>query len=169
MIISARRKQLYVSMSYWSATTGMGNTTTAAGALNAADIGGSQDINVAAQPCGCVYYLQMDNTWNATTMAPLVCGTSQSADANGNTCAVNNIANPDNLNVMEDFDTLLISEDTSLHRVDYTWQARATWRIQHFEKARRELVHADGYNARFLCRSTLFPTPRALARPAMER
>ena len=125
MTVSARRKQLFVAMSYWSATNGMGNTTTAAGAPNTADIGGSQDINVAAAPCGCVYYLQMDNTWNANSMAPLVCGTSQSADTNGNTCAVNNIANPDNINIMEDFDTLLIGEDTSLHRVDYIWQARS--------------------------------------------
>ena len=50
---SARRNQLYTSLSYWT-SGGMLSTTNAAGVLNTADIGGSNDINLAAQPCGCV-------------------------------------------------------------------------------------------------------------------
>ena len=75
-------------------------------------------------PCGCVYALPLDNTLTATSMTALVCGVAQAADSNGNTCATNSIASPDNVNIMEDFDTLIIGEDTDNHRLDYLWQAR---------------------------------------------
>jgi hypothetical protein len=118
---SVKRKQLYTALSYWTGG-GMLPTTNAAGAPNTADIGGSQDVSLAAVPCGCVYYLNVDATYSATDMTALVCGTSQAADSNGNTCSVNGIASPDNVAVLEDFDTLIIGEDTSNHRVDYIWQ-----------------------------------------------
>ena len=151
-------------MSYWT-SGGMLNTTVS-GSANTADIGGSQDIAVAAQSCGCVYYLQMDNTWNANTMAPLVCGTSQTADANGNTCAVTGISSPDNVNMMEDFDTLLIGEDTSTHRVDYIWQVRM-WSVSGVSQPARR-VCADGLTL-VTSRSTPSPTRRAWACPPTAR
>jgi hypothetical protein len=149
-------------MSYWTTSSGMSNTTTSAGAPVTLDIGGSQDINVAAATCGCVYYLQMDSTWSANTMAPLVCGTPQTADANGNTCAVTGIASPDNVNMMEDFDTLLIGEDTSTHRVDYIWQVRQHMVISPLRAS------TDRF-ALVTTRSTPSPTRRAWARPPTAR
>jgi secreted PhoX family phosphatase len=121
---SPKRKQLYTAMSYWT-SAGMLASTTSSGAVNTGDIGGSQDIALAAQPCGCVYYLNVDATYSATDMSALVCGTAQTADAQGNTCSVNSIASPDNVIMMDDFDTLIIGEDTGSHRIDYIWQARA--------------------------------------------
>ncbi len=100
-------------------------TTNAAGVLNTGDIGGTQDVAVPASPCGCVYYLNVDATLTATDMASMVCGTSQAADANGNTCSTAGIASPDNVASIDDFDTLIIGEDTGSHRVDFMWQVRA--------------------------------------------
>jgi hypothetical protein len=100
-------------------------TTNAVGVQNTGDIGGSQDVALPASPCGCVYYLNVDATLTATDMASMVCGTSQAADANGNTCSTAGIASPDNVASIDDFDTLIIGEDTGSHRVDFLWQARA--------------------------------------------
>ena len=115
---SPRRKQLYTALSYWTS----GGMMAATSPLNTADIGGSNDVSLPAQPCGCVYYLNVDSTYSATDMTALVCGTSQAADANGNTCAVTGVSSPDNVAMIEDFDTLIIGEDTSTHRVDFMWQ-----------------------------------------------
>ena len=97
-------------------------TTVVASAQNTADIGGSQDINMAASPCGCVMYINVDSTYSATSMGALTCGTSQSADSNGNTCSASGISSPDNVAFVEDFDTLIIGEDTSTRRTDYVWE-----------------------------------------------
>jgi hypothetical protein len=118
------RRQLYTALSYWTGG-GMLATTSAAGVQNTGDIGGSQDIALPAAPCGCVYYLNVDATFTATDMASMVCGTSQAADANGNTCSTAGIASPDNVAMIEDFDTLIIGEDTGNHRVDFMWQVSA--------------------------------------------
>jgi hypothetical protein len=123
---SPKRKQLYTALS--SVGSGMSASTSSSGAVNTNDIGGSRDISVASLSCGCVYYLNVDATYSATDMAPMVCGTVQPADAQGNTCSVNSIASPDNVIVMDDFDTLIIGEDTSAHRIDYIWQARRATR-----------------------------------------
>lgn len=57
-------------------------------------------------------------------MMPVVCGQPIATDSNNNRCSVASIASPDNVAFMEDFDTLLIAEDTSNHRNDMLWQAR---------------------------------------------
>ena len=121
---SVKRKQLYTAMSYWTGGGMLPTTNTSSGVANNLDIGGSQDISVAAQPCGCVYFLNVDAaTYTATDMAALTCGTPLATpDSNGNTCSPSGIASPDNVAVMEDFDTLIIGEDTGSHRVDYLWQ-----------------------------------------------
>ena len=117
---SKKRMQLYTALS--SVASGMQASTNSAGAPNTADIGGSNDIAVASLSCGCVYYLNVDASYSATDMNALTCGQVQAADAQGNTCALNSIASPDNVAVMDDFDTLIIGEDTSQHRIDYIWQ-----------------------------------------------
>ncbi len=118
---SAKRNTLFLAMSYWTSGS-MLPTLSSSGAPNTADIGGSQDINLPAVPCGCVYALPLDSSLSAVSMTALVCGVAQAADSNGNTCATNSIASPDNVAIMEDFDTLIIGEDTGNHRLDYMWQ-----------------------------------------------
>ena len=98
-------------------------TTTVANAPNTADIGGSQDLNLAAAACGCVIYINTDpTTYSATSGGALVCGVTQSADANGNTCTAGSISSPDNVAFISDFDTLIIGEDTGTRRTDYVWE-----------------------------------------------
>ena len=97
-------------------------TTVVANAPNPNDIGGSQDISLAPAPCGCVMYINVDSTYSATSMGALVCGVAQSADSNGNTCIAGSISSPDNVAFVEDFDTLIIGEDTSTRRTDYVWE-----------------------------------------------
>lgn len=96
---SLRRRQIYTTMSYWTSGS-MLPSVSASGSLNTADIGGSQQISVAAQPCGCVYYADVDESFSAINFNTLVCGEAQAEDANGNTCSVGSsggIAAPDNI------------------------------------------------------------------------
>ena len=137
---STKRNQLYASLSFWTkggamnttllnqattTTTVVGSTTTVttvlANVTNTADIGGSQDIALASTGCGCVMYINVDSTYSATSMGGLVCGVTQAADSNGNTCIAGSISAPDNVAFIEDFDTLIIGEDTGTRRTDYVW------------------------------------------------
>lgn len=112
MTFSRRRNQLFAALSYWSATSSMSGPLVATPTVqNNADIGGSQDLSIpwnANYGCGCVFYLNTDSNYNIYSMAPLVCGIAQSADANGNTCSPLSISAPDNVAMIEDFDTLMV-------------------------------------------------------------
>jgi hypothetical protein len=116
---SPSRNQLYTAMS--SVAGGMLPTVSSAGVANRLDVGGSQDVALPANACGCVYLLNVDASFNAVDMSGLVCGNPVATDAN-NACDVNSIASPDNVSIMPDFDTLLIGEDTSAHQNDAVWQ-----------------------------------------------
>ena len=108
-----------------SSNTTLGNivvTTVVANAPNTGDIGGSQDLSLAAAPCGCVIYMNTDSAYTATSGGTLVCGVSQSADSNGNTCSSASLSSPDNVAYISDFDTLIIGEDTGTRRTDYMWE-----------------------------------------------
>lgn len=93
---SIRRRQIYTSMSFWSSGA-MLSSVSSSGALNNLDIGGSNQISLPAQQCGCVYYADVDASYSAINFNALVCGQAQPADANGNTCSTSSIAAPDNL------------------------------------------------------------------------
>ncbi len=105
-----------------------GPTTSSSGVVtqNTADIGGSQDISIPYNNnygCGCVFYFNVDSTYSVNSMAPLVCGISLSSPdpVSGSTCSPASIASPDNLAMIEDFDTLIIGEDSGVRRTDYMW------------------------------------------------
>jgi uncharacterized protein len=106
-----------------------------------ADAGGPNDIRLARNLCGAVYELQMtgsvkDNAgaaipsdYVAVEMSGLIAGlpVADSADKDTagkttNTCALNGIANPDNLTYLPGYDTLIIGEDTGTgHQNDFIW------------------------------------------------
>jgi len=113
---SPSRKQLYTSMS----TIGSGMLATVG---NAYDVGGSVDVALPANPCGCVYAIDVDSTGSATTMTttPSVI-TDGSVAAGGQGCDINGLSSPDGITYVPTLDTLFIQEDTSSHQNDAMWQ-----------------------------------------------
>jgi Bacterial protein of unknown function (DUF839) len=84
------------------------------------DIGGPNDIRLPVNNCGCVYEMDVVN-YDIKNMKAFVCGVPQSGDAK-NTCKLNGIANPDNVAVSDETNTLLIGEDTGAgHQNDVIW------------------------------------------------
>lgn len=83
-------------------------------------------IQLTENRCGAVYALDVNADYVATHMKPLLIGKPSSYPSDsryaGDTCDVDNIANPDNLTVIAGYDTLIIGEDTiSGHRNDLVW------------------------------------------------
>lgn len=72
--------------------------------------------------CGAVYRFGLHADFNVNRMEPVVVGGEYNSegDADGNTCDVNGISNPDNLTVMDD-GRVLIGEDTSKHVNNALW------------------------------------------------
>jgi uncharacterized protein len=90
-----------------------------------ADLGGRNDVRLAANPCGAVYELALDEGYVATKMTAIVTGkpleyAAKSPHA-GNSCDVDAIANPDNVTYIPGQDTLIIAEDTFRHQNDAIW------------------------------------------------
>ncbi|MGY6274074.1 PhoX family protein [Methylomonas sp. MgM2] len=105
-------KQLYIAMS--EVSSGMEDN-------GKYDAGGPNDIKVAKNKCGAVYALDVDHDFVATNMYGLVAGTPVSGDGN-NTCALDGLANPDNITYMPGYNTLIIGEDTGDgHQNDAIW------------------------------------------------
>jgi hypothetical protein len=100
-----------------------------------AQAGGEDHINVAANPCGVVYGLNVgpftDSTGKVVTnyaplnWYPVVVGVPTTYAAGslyaGNTCSVTGIASPDNVAFLRGYNTLIIGEDTSGHQNDAIW------------------------------------------------
>lgn len=85
------------------------------------DLGGPNAVKVAYNPCGCVYEMNVDDSFQAYNMKALVCGKPDDSVEN-NACDINNIANPDNVASVEQHDGLIIGEDTgSGHQNDAIW------------------------------------------------
>ncbi len=105
-------KQLYIAMSEVSSGMEDGH--------GKYDLGGPNDIRVAKNKCGAVYALDVDQDFVATNMYGLVAGREEATD--DNTCALDGLANPDNITYMPGYDTLIIGEDTgSGHQNDAIW------------------------------------------------
>ena len=77
------------------------------------------DIQVTANKCGIVYRLGLHADYNVTRMEPVVVGGAYDGAA-ANRCAVDSIANPDNIEVLDD-GRVLIGEDTSNHVNNMLW------------------------------------------------
>ncbi|MFO1039471.1 MAG: DUF839 domain-containing protein [Geminicoccaceae bacterium] len=95
------------------------------------DVGGSNDIKLAYNPCGGVYSLDLDEDHVATTMKAVIVGKPHKyADGEawaGNTCDIDGLANPDNISYLPGRDTLFIGEDTGTgHQNDAVWALNLT-------------------------------------------
>jgi hypothetical protein len=111
--IDIENNRLYLGIS--SVSNGMKNDP------NGADKGGSEQINVPGNGCGCVYSIEMDSNYTATSMQAAVCG-SPSNTTPLNSCDINSIASPDNIWYDNKYRLLFIAEDTSGHQNDVMWQ-----------------------------------------------
>ncbi len=78
------------------------------------------DIQVEANRCGIVYRFGLDANYNTKRMDPVVVGGPYSSDAAENQCSTDNIANPDNLVILDD-GRVLIGEDTGRHVNNMLW------------------------------------------------
>lgn len=91
-----------------------------------ADKGGRNDIRLAKNSCGAVYALPLDENYTATGMKAAVVGTPTEYGADSpyakQTCAIDGIANPDNITFIGGYKTLIIAEDTGDgHQNDAIW------------------------------------------------
>lgn len=65
--------------------------------------------------------MDTDSNYNIYNMKGIKCGVPTPGD-DKNTCALDNLANPDNMELIDDQDVLLIGEDTTTgHRNDVLW------------------------------------------------
>lgn len=90
-----------------------------------ADVAGSMaddagDIAITANRCGIVYRFDLEADFNVSRMEPAVVGGPYDSGATGDKCAVDSIAQPDNLYVMND-GRLLIGEDSGNHVNNMLW------------------------------------------------
>eukprot|EP00892_Ulva_mutabilis_P001300 jgi/Ulvmu1/11170/UM072_0006.1 len=88
---------------------------------NSKDIGGPNDVRVEWNECGCVYALDVNADYRATTMYPLVCGNKDASTDEFNACNKEAISQPDNVAYVSGHDGLLIGEDTDAHQNDVIW------------------------------------------------
>jgi len=76
----------------------------------------------AANGCGCIFALNLDASFSATSMFSLTCGVPTNPQIiPGNSCSVDNIAGPDNLVYVPGQDALMIYEDTGSHENGMLW------------------------------------------------
>jgi secreted PhoX family phosphatase len=118
-------KRLYVAMSE------VGNGMTDMGSDGKYEKGGNNDFRVAANPCGGVYTLDLDDSFTATNLKGMVFGKPASyADTDqwaGNKCDIDHLGNPDNISYVPGRDTLFIGEDaTTAHQNDAVWSYNVT-------------------------------------------
>jgi hypothetical protein len=115
---SPKRNKVYTAMS--EVRRAMEDNKSAGKADTRFDIGGPNDIRLPYNPCGCVYEMDVVN-YDIKNMKGLICGTPQTGNPK-NTCTLDGIANPDNVAVSDEMNTLLIGEDTvSGHQNDVIW------------------------------------------------
>ncbi len=123
-----KRNRLYTAIT--SIDRGMGDATEKGKPGDRYERGGPNHIRLGYNPCGVVFALDLgrDETigsdYVARSMAALVTGRSdpEGVAAGVNTCAVDGIANPDNLTFIPEHDTLIIAEDSDDgHENDAIW------------------------------------------------
>ncbi|KAI7836162.1 hypothetical protein COHA_009992, partial [Chlorella ohadii] len=107
LTFSPTRNEIYTSIS--EVRYGMEDSKKKGEAEPKYDQGGPNDVRLEWNRCGCVYKLALDESYSATRMEALLCGTpNPDTSDEKNTCATDNIANPDNLSVVDDHALLFI-------------------------------------------------------------
>ena len=123
-----KRRRLLTSIT--SLDRGMGDGEDKGKTSDRFDRGGPNHIRVGYNPCGAVFALDLarddriGSDFVARNMAPLISGKiDPNAPADGFiTCALDGIANPDNLTFIPEHDTLIIAEDSDgRHENDAVW------------------------------------------------
>jgi secreted PhoX family phosphatase len=107
----AKRNKLYMAIS--DLAKGMAGASKLAGT--------NDDINLKGNKCGAVMQLSVGADMTTTDMELLIAGGPANKSAVVNSCAINNIASPDNVTMGFNDDTLLIAEDTDHHQNDVLW------------------------------------------------
>jgi hypothetical protein len=85
------------------------------------DKGGPNHIKSGYNKCGCVMEMDVDDNMSPTKARMLVCGEPDTSAEATNACKVTGIASPDNVAVIEDYNQLIIGEDTGAHTNDLIW------------------------------------------------
>ena len=80
----------------------------------------SGDIQIETNRCGIVYRLGLHSNYDVSRMDPVVVGGPYDSSLSENRCSVDNIAQPDNLVVLDD-GRVLIGEDTGNHTNNMLW------------------------------------------------
>ena len=123
-----KRRRLLLSLT--SIDRGMGDGTDKGRPSDRFDRGGANHIKLGYNPCGAVFALglardaRIGSEFVAESIAPLIAGKPDPRIAAGgvNACALDGIANPDNLTVIPEHDTLIIAEDSDgRHENDSIW------------------------------------------------
>jgi len=88
----------------------------------------TDDIALPQNKCGAVYALQLDQSYNASSLKAIITGEALAATspyANNYACNPEKIANPDNIKFLG-HQTLLIGEDTPYHMNNMIWAYHTT-------------------------------------------
>eukprot|EP00210_Caulerpa_lentillifera_P008125 g7759.t1 len=84
-------------------------------------VGNGKDTSlIEANMCGCVFEVQMDKDYDAKSFKAILCGLPR-ADDEVNECDTENVANPRTLTFANNFDNLLIGEDSEHHENNILW------------------------------------------------
>jgi len=78
------------------------------------------DIQLAENKCGVVYEMKLDANFNVSKMVPVVAGGVYDKNNQPNACPLGQVANPDNVLVLDNGD-VLIGEDTGAHENNALW------------------------------------------------
>ena len=123
-----KRKRLLMSLT--SLDRGMGDGMEKGKPSTRFDRGGPNHIRVGFNPCGAVFASALEkdasigSDYVVKNIAPLIAGKPDAGVGEGkfNQCAVDGIANPDNIAVIPEHDTLIIAEDSDgRHENDAIW------------------------------------------------
>lgn len=126
---NARDNKLYVAIS--ELAYGMEDNKKAGKDKTTYDAGGNNHLRLPYNACGGVYELNVaanstiGSDYVAKDWTAIVMGTPKTYEAGdqyeGNKCAVEGLASPDNVTFLADSDTLVIGEDTSHHLNNMVW------------------------------------------------
>ena len=95
------------------------------------DIGGTNDVRLPYNPCGCVYAFDFDSNYNINRMYGELCGIPVTTPSRfsstigtkiGNKCLT--LSEPDNVIYVPGHNMLIIGEDTGENGIDYMYQVR---------------------------------------------
>ncbi|KAG1663648.1 hypothetical protein FOA52_011703 [Chlamydomonas sp. UWO 241] len=88
------------------------------------DMGGSNDVRLEYNPCGCVYRWTMDANYSATRMTAELCGTPVEIGTGENLgkCDIRGLAEPDNVAALAGHNIIIIGEDQGERVIDVMWQ-----------------------------------------------